>query len=1071
MKSTDHQGNAMRTILDGWSSRLRILTAIVSTMLVVSASAQGTRPNALLEIELNYIAALSDARMPDYAELVMNDVVAKFPEAKIVFKKVRLELLLGQGKFDEAKAMIAKEPNPELPEVWVMKLTLADFFYAYGKYPEALGIYKGFFEKYKAKPPEAIAPFYMESYYKYAQMLLFLNQDKEALKAYEDLMGLKLESEMKRQVQFEAAQLMVRLTADMKPGADLTAMLAKAKKSTEDLMWVQDLWFGRGIVLLAQIEVIKGNLDAANKLVKQYMPQLKNIDSQLLQLSRETGEDLSRLSPIAECRYLMGGMMQDAAEKLLAAEPVDMKKAADLLVNALNEMVNVYVKYPSTSWAPDALTRSEVIQSILKDKFNVKDIQIDITPEQRRIIAEKQFANARMLFNQSQFEKAVEAFAIVLNQFPEAIPESIDALSEFARSYIQLGDNQEADAKLYSDLCAETIIGSLAERFCKSGTLGMTKAGDELRRIAEFYGERNQLAERDATYQIFFELYPEHTLAAPVLMSSAETLYRAEDYAGAAPRYKTLMDFYSKSPISYDAMMRLADCYSKLGDVENETKVRQAYVERMAARDKPGQGLVTGMYMLARLNRTEALRQLKAANLKFDEARRAEPQVAPVGGTAGLAEGVAAPAEGVTAPADPLAAAMDGIKKANQMLVSCVNEFGKIIKLLGADTRSQYEGNKEEKDKNDSILQGALFDRAYTLTAITQPADKLSDLKKKAIDSYEALLTQYPKSETAPAVLMQMGSLWSTMKTEDPKQLEENMKKADTLFTRLSAEFPESEQAKNAYFLRGRTLIELGFRREGVEVLKKMFGDSGKYSASQMLSAAEELLKSQEYDLAREGFSLAVKGAAGQATITIPAELGLAEILVAQKQYTVAADALDKFIVANPTSYKILDANLLLSKAAAQAAFDETDRYNRVKLFNRAIVAIRAVKQYKKSAKDLAEIEIEVGRILETKIEVERKYNNPDLVSRYLGEAASHYQQFVMAADKKNAEIFPPLELAYRQSIKLTLEMKKYSDGTLVYADVKSDCEEYLALFPNGKFITDIRASLTEADIGLATGK
>ena len=1064
MKSTDYQGKVMQTILDRWGSRLWILTAIVSTMIAVSASAQGTRVNPLLVIELNYIEALSDARMPDYAELVLNEVAARFPDAKMHLKKIRLEQLLRQGKFDEAKAMIVKEPDPELAEVWVMKLTLADYYYAYGKYPEALGIYKGFFEKYKAKPPEAIAAFYMESYYKFAQMLLFLNRDQEALVAYEDLMALNLEKEMKRQVQFEGAQLMVRLTADMKPGKELTDLLAKAKKSTEDLMWVQDLWFGRGIVLLAQIEVIKGNIEAANKLVKQYMPQLKNIDSQLLQQSRETGEDLSRLSPIAECRYLMGSMMQDAAEKLMGTEPVDTKKAAELLVSALTEMVNVYVKYPSTSWAPDALTRSEVIQAVLKDKFGVKDIQIYITPEQRKVIAEKQFANARMLFNQSQFEKAVDVFAVVLNQFPEAIPESIDALSEFARSYIQLSDNQEDEAKLYSDLCAETIIGHLAERFSKLGTVAMTKAGDELRRIAEFYGERNQLAERDETYQLFFELYPEHALAAPVLMSSAETLYRAEDYAGAAPRYKTLMNFYAKSPISFDAMMRLADCYSKLGDVENEIKVRQTYVERVAAREKPGQALVTGLYMLARLNRTEGLRQLKEANLKFDEARRAEPQAAP-------AEGEAAPAEGEVVAVDPIVSSMEDMKKANQILVGCVNDFGKIIKLLSAATRSQYQNNKEEADKNDSILQGALFDRAYTLTAITQPADKISGLKKMAIDGYEMLLTQYPKSEMAPAVLMQMGTLWSTMKTEDAKALEENMKKADAIFTRLSAEFPDSEQAKNAYFLRGRTLIELGFRREGVEVLKKMFGDSGKYSAFQMLSAAEELLKSQEYDLAREGFDLAVKGAAGQPTITIPAEFGLAEILFAKKQYTAAADALEKFIAANPTSYKVLDANLLLSKSASQAAFEETDRNNRVKLFNRAILAIRAVKQYKKSAKDLAEIEIAVGRILETKIEVERKYNNLDLVSRYIGEAASHYQQFVMAADRKNAEVLPSLETAYRQSIKLTLEMKTYADGTPVYSDVKADCEAYLALFPNGRYITDIRASLTEAEIGLATGR
>ena len=1050
------------------------MSAVILAGTVALSVGQAAESNAGLNLELAYIQALTDARMPDYAELVLKDVVVKYPEARAQFKKIKLEQVLQQGKFDEAKSIIAQEPNPESPEVWVMTLTMADYYYGHGKYNDALSIYKGFFDKYKAAPPATIATFYADSYYKFAQMLLFLNMNQAALAAYDDLLKLKLDANMKRQVQFEGAELTVKLAEVAKTPAERDALLAKAKKSVEDIMWVQDLWFGRGVVLMAHIEVLKGNIPGAKKLVSQYMPQLKNIDGQLKQQSQETGEDLSRLSPIAECRYLMGVMMQDEASKILKDPAPDLNKATELLSSALNDLVNVYVKYPSTAWAPEALIKSEQVQTDLKEKCGIRDIKINITEEQRKAISEKQFANARMLFNQQQFEKAIEAYNIVLNQFPENIPDSVNALGELVRAYIQNGDTQQAEDKQYSDLCAQTVIGHLAERFCKSGPIGMTRAGDELRMIAEFYGERNQLAEKDATYQRFFQLYPEHTLAAPMLMTFAEKLYKEDNFTSAAPYYRTLMDVYVKSPISYDAMMRLADCYSKLNDATNELAVRKAYVERVEKREKPGQDLIVGRYMLARLYRSNAITHLRAANQKVDEARRAGavPTTTPApAATPAPAPAVANTPAPATPAADPLEAAMQEVKKANQELAESINEFGRIIKLLVPEARAKYEDSPAQKEKNDSILQGCYFEYAYALSSLTQPADRVQGFKEMSIKTYETLLQLFPKTEMAPAVLMQMGTLLSTLKTNDAKVQEANMKKADEVFSRLGKEYPESDQAKNAYFLRGRTLIELGFRREGVEVLKKMFSDSGKYTAGQMLSAATELVKSQESDLAREGFTLAISLAKGDASIIVPAQLGLAEILVTEKKYTEATDALDKFIKENPKSFKVVDANALLCQASSQAAFDEPNRDNRIKLFNRAIAAIRAVRQYKTGAKDLASAEIEIGKILETKIDVEKKFKNDELVIRYRGEAASHYQKFIMSADRMNADVLPYLETAYRQAVKLMLEMKVYADGSAVYADVKSDCEEYLSLFPNGRYLTDIKACLTEAEVSLATTK
>ena len=283
-------------------SSKKISGGVISAIVVAAAATPfvfgqvSVPPDA--RVELQYIQQLQNAYMPDYAELVIKDFEAKFPQLKPLVAVAKLEQLLGQGKFDEAKGMIAAEPNQESADVWAMTLTLADYYYTFGKYVEAKKIYSDFFTKYKDSIPADIKAFYTGSLYKYAQMLLYLGEDEDALKTYDDLLAIAgLDEDTKRQATFESAELAVRLAKDMEPGKDRDALFAKAKTRTEALLWNQDLWFGRALVLMAHVEVVKGNIERANKLIDDYMPQLRSIENQLQQLSKETGDDLSRLSP------------------------------------------------------------------------------------------------------------------------------------------------------------------------------------------------------------------------------------------------------------------------------------------------------------------------------------------------------------------------------------------------------------------------------------------------------------------------------------------------------------------------------------------------------------------------------------------------------------------------------------------------------------------------------------------------------------------------------------------------------------------------------------------------------
>ena len=186
-----------------------ILTAGIAVAVAAaagSAPAQDFRNNPEFRLEMAYIQALTEARMTDYAALVTKDLEKKYPEAGTILKTLKLEQMLQLGKFDEAMAMIAQEPDPESPDVWAMKLTVADYHYARGKYKEALSAYNAFFEKYKAAPPASLATFYKESYYKFAQMLIFLDLPEKALAAYEGLLAIKdLDTNTRRQASFETA--------------------------------------------------------------------------------------------------------------------------------------------------------------------------------------------------------------------------------------------------------------------------------------------------------------------------------------------------------------------------------------------------------------------------------------------------------------------------------------------------------------------------------------------------------------------------------------------------------------------------------------------------------------------------------------------------------------------------------------------------------------------------------------------------------------------------------------------------------------------------------------------------
>ncbi|MEI7947001.1 MAG: tetratricopeptide repeat protein [bacterium] len=960
--------------------------------------------------EMEYIRLLQTLlRMPDFADMVIQDLKRNYPEAALQLRVVELEGMLSQGKFAEVKAIVDARPDVNSAETWGMRLALGDGYYTFDKYGEAKAIYDAFFKQYEKPPPE-LETFYWKSAYKYAQMMLRLKQDRPALESYRRMLKQKLEPHVERQARAEMAELMVGIADDTKDAAEKKTLLADADKVVDALLWSQDIWFGKAVVLKAHVKLISGKVEEAQKMVENYMPQLKQIHEALLKEEKQQNvTGLVRMSPMAECRYLLGVMLYDEARKLMKTTGYDQEKVKSLLFGAkgpdgkqragngaFNHFINVFVQYPESQWAADAGTRVEEIKEIVKKDFGTV-IQIPISPEQWAKMREKQFSEARVLFNQGQFGKAVDALLNVVNRFA-SMPETIPALGDLARSYIALQDDWGADV----------VTGHLAEQFCRNRQL-QESAGNELLRVAEYYGERKMDQKRNQIYDAYVRNYRDHSLAPSMLMRFGEQAFHQQDYGTALGYYGQIASAYTNSPQYFYALNRTAQIYEESGNHTNAMKTLSEFIEQTELRGRPGPELVSAKFRLALGQKNMAIAALRADT-----------------------------------ESDPTDRMRDLLKVAAS--------FEQLAKAL-SDPNNTYGRTAADRERNNAVLESALFNKAYCLQLVTKPADKLEVLQRMAVDGYLDLVTRFPKSKYAPGAMMQAGSI---------RSLAGDSANANTLFERLRKEYPESAEAKNVLFEMGRRFLDMGYRAQAVETFKKMFVEQGSYKDAQVLVAGQELLKAKEYDLAGQAFDRVATTTKDQ-SLRISAQLGKSEVQIIREQYTTAIPVLTNLVAALKGSSRLVDVNLLLSRAASEQGMREQDSDKRLDAFNTAVVAMKTVKIYRTNLLERASTDMEVGRLLTRKARAEEKFGGSVAVRKYKGQAIAAYQSLLMSSDPANVIIRPVLEDAYHECLPLLADIKRWQD-------LVDDCNAYLDAFPNGKYATDIRNLKNQASIEISTG-
>lgn len=1060
------------------SLRPRTHLAVAALLCATSCVFGQAQMESELDEGLRYVQGLQRLFFMDIADKVLAELTQKYPEAEARAATLQLQGDLVRGKFGEVMKRISEEEKrkgADSDTVWAMKLALADSYFTYGKNEECRVIYDAFFKKFgkeKTDPktkktsidvPAALETMFTDAAYKYAQMLLNMKDRPSALTMYKLVRSTnKLPQHVARQCMAEEAEIGLALAEETNNNEQRATYCKDVNFLCDKLLWVQDLWFGKAIVLKAHVLMIENKPEDAKLLVDRYMGTLTAIHMALVEQEKESGEPLTRVSPMAECRYLLAVMLQDKADKIMSEEgfnkndPKMRESVLSLLLGskdintgkrkgdgAYNHFVNVYLKYPESNWAADAGDHSEQVREWLVNVFDGK-VESKVTPEQTARVRAIQYRDARTVFAQGQVETAKTRLSQVLNSFPDCV-ESVSALGDLARCYIQEIASSE-NAQLY----AETIIGHLAERFCERPDT-MNLAGDELIRVAEYWKEYGRDDLRLDTYAKFFKLYPKHPSCVSYLTSFGEKAFQDKDYPHALEFYGIVADSYTNSPRAFDALSRIASIHEEASAYDKLLPVLDDLIKRLGELPKPTQQLYSSRYRKASALRSMAVDTLKSEDITNEVV----------------------------------------LAKAKKSLTMAIKEFDTLITDLKTPPPSA-EVDQREKDMNTQIREISLFNKAISLTQLPWSNEKqTSAAREMAVKVYEELIADYPKGAIAPTALIQIGSIYA---------MEQNAEKADDALSRLRKEYPESEQAKSALPLMADNLMKLGMREQAVSRYREMFSSAGTdYADSDILRGVRALIDAKEFDLAKIGLERLLKDAKDESDYqragTLFHEIGItpnpakkkpledelkkiasgiakenvkfsnarfaeAQIFMGSKDYNGAVTKLQNFVGYYSGLATVIDAYLLLSQASSEAGLVEKDNDHRFDLFNISLSAMKEVKKRRTNDLEVAQCDIETGRIMSRKATSEAQFGDKNKAAEYRGKALISYQVFIDSIRPNDVLRLPLVEVAFYECVPLLIAHGQW--------DLVSDnCNDYLRRFPKGKFASQFNAWKNQAKIEL----
>ncbi len=1007
--------------------------------------------DAALEMELRYIDALSNGGYANFAPAVIEAAQKKWPKAKGLLEAASIRAELRGGKQDAVLARINARPDKDSIDTWLLRLELALSYVMYGKYKEADKIYADFFKKFPKVEAE-VKKAYVEAIYYYVDMLKKTDRAPEALPYYKLAMTNSPSDGMMKDFRAQYLQALLaqveQLQKDGK-GADAEKSLAEAEKIANEMVWSRDNFFGDAINGLAHAKMLRGDIAGAQEMIKDYLELLMQIHDAYKAEDPTGAKGYLRMSPLPQCRYLIGAMLYDQAKKEMAQDKPNDDKIKDYLLGerdkatkkrngqgAFQHLTNVYINYPESQSAEMAGQYSEEIQRLILGRYGAH-LKINATEEQRAKVRAQRYVEANVKFDGGDWDGAFETFSKTISQYGmnEGALTPLRKMVECAVRSGAKGGELDPVAKLK----AETLTAALAEGF-SGQEKNYQAAGSMLGQISTFFGESGLAAMQEKTNELFFKFYPKHAGSVAMQLKIAEEKVKNGDAAGAEKLYMQVAEATKGDAAQRDvrskALDELISLYTPngpLADADKEVAAAKAFAGHFEGIARPG--------VIA----ANAEMKLGTAYLHHAEALRKSVK--------------------------------DG--SADKAIMGDYTRATKAYKALAEALKSddnKYVTTATERKTAEAIREGVLFQQALCtqrLSTLVKGAAS-EKLQAAAIAGFKACIKEFPKTDTAPKALLQIGTLQAA---------NGDIEGAQATLNQLKKDFPESAQAKNAIPLLADSLFAMGMRGEATRQYKEMFSAGGSYTPAQYLSAAERLYDAGETKLAIEACDCAMKSK-GFAPYEPKVLLLRAKALLADKQVQAAYKQVSELLEKHGKKTVALDAHLLLVDVAGEEILEEKTFDGRNKLIAEAKKSVTFVTSHNKNNPTMvSRLNLAVAEVARKAYEAEVAEKS-DRIEAAAGSALNAYRsamspgevvneetqqtEMLVATDPRVTEFVQKAYMGYievameRANIATDAEEKK---GFMM--DVKDIGQEYLDTFPQGTYRTEINNAILQANIAV----
>ncbi len=1040
------------------------LLAMVGGAILLPVSVGAVTDGEIIEQEFTYAQALLGMGVPDYAVMAAERIVTQHPELKDRANVVRAEALIGARRMAEAEVLLRQMPA-DSPKTYAVQLALADGYYQLGKPDLSAELYQRFFKRYEGKIPEDpdLRRFYSEAANKFAQMLNKEGDLRAAAAIYGLLIQVLDEPDMLRQVRLEQSEILLR-AARLSPGAkDVSALLAQAETNCNAVIWGgMDLWFGRAVTCLAELQLQRGSRDDAMRTLSGNLKMLKKLDEALEQADIPLSE-----SPYAGARSLLGQLHVQEADLLLGPAVDREAEALRNYAQAVDEAEQVWALLIKVHKRDQSLAnRAEVAKHMV---YGTPDERQQPIRDMRVLLAEfepllQAGADGAWTANSAAALGALKARVAALQSALAAFsandgvtpsPELALGATFEGRRHIQRGSGLLAADALRHEQAVKQSMSALRQFYnVFAGYPGCHWSEDASKQVTQLKDRLKALTGKEVTIKTSSGGQKRIGL---VHMSEGHDLLARKQYAKASEAYLKGLNAYPDGDESVVALVGLLESHAGLEDSLWVEMVARYLAERFAGHAQAAQGLLrmgrhyfekenrgiytllyelyldhfpehasapTILYMLG--EQRWKVKDYPGAVVYYERLTSRYPQCGyylkalnRMAWSQYLGGDFAAAAVGFQTVIEQ---APEGKVRAEAKL--CLADSRRQQKRFADAVRDYHELTQwlqekntvytfaEQRDTFRVILEQSIFFKAYCLGRLEKPADRVSVYRKAAVKLYEGFVKQFPDSSLAPTALSSMGALLLAEGASD---------KASAAYVRLATEYPKSDAGRGAKFAMVRSLIDVGQVLKAEVLASGMLKESPRPPATDLVKIGLLLYDKGRVAIAVEALQAGHGSldAEAQPELDQRALLGLGAAYCDTGEYEKAVTCLDRLIQGYPKSGFFYRARFLLGRA--------------YRLLGRTTEATQVLREVFERASDpylISEATVELARV--------------QAASGETADALASCQRIVLLSDPDD----PGGRAAYEEALALSVAL--LVDGEQWEAAAQA-VDQYLTRFKSGR--------------------